>query len=483
MKLRTGLILALSLGLGTTACASSGGGAGAAAAGPTAGPTAAPTPGAKVLAQGERPRHTGNTRAAEKALKQAREAAGDAEAQPFYQQALDAANAAIAEDARNPLAYRLAGEAHLGLKQYKEAGEAFDKAVDLRPIYQIELEPIREKTWINLYQEAAPAVNAGDYDKAITLFEDANAIYDERPEVMITLGQVYAQKREHDKALANLRKALEIINSDKIEDMDSATVELWHQQAKEIPVTIAQVLADAGRFEEAAAQFEKLAESDPQNIMFLRNLAALLIRMEKQDSAFAVYDRMLAHPDLGARDYYAIGVGFYQASAFKRAADAFKGAATKSVKDRDALEMWARSLQLDSLYDAVPPVAKRWIELDPNNRNAHLILAQAVNQLGDEEAARQQVQAIQALKVTVDNLQMRRRASGGAEVIGDVTNQTLEPGATVTLGFTFYDDAGNAIGTQAQQVRVAAKGTPVSFTVEFNSSDPVGGYGYTVMIS
>ncbi len=67
--------------------------------------------------------------------------------------------------------------------------------------------------------------------------------------------------------------------------------------------------------------------------------------------------------------------------------------------------------------------------------------------------------------------------------MGALTNRKLEPGTMVTLDFTFYDEAGNAIGTQAQQVQTEAKDTPVSFTVEFNSSDKVGGYGYTVRVS
>ena len=62
-------------------------------------------------------------------------------------------------DTLNPLAYRLAAEANLGLGNYREAGAMFDEAERLRPIYTIETERTRELAWIDRYQAAAPLVN------------------------------------------------------------------------------------------------------------------------------------------------------------------------------------------------------------------------------------------------------------------------------------------------------------------------------------
>ena len=95
------------------------------------------------------------------------------------------------------------------------------------------------------------------------------------------------------------------------------------------------------------------------------------------------------------------------------------------MNERDALEMWARSLQIDSAYAAVPDVAERWIELDPNSQNALLIYAQSVNQTGNSQLAGELVQRIDALDVTVDELQMQRYGSGGARVTGTVANQDV----------------------------------------------------------
>jgi len=401
--------------------------------------------------------------------------------QALYQQALTSAEAAIAADSTNPLAYLQAGTAAMGLGRWEAADAFLARAETLRPIYSLETEGMRERAWINLYQEAAPLVNSGEYEAAAAIFENANTIYDRRPEVMLTLGQIYAQLRRHDAALENLDRAMGIINDpERIAEMDSATVASWREQAASVPELKASVLADAGRFEEAVGLFEELVTQNPSDLRLRRNLAAILIQVGNQERAFQVYDELMQQPGLAAVDYYSIGVGFYQGSDYERAAAAFQQAATKATKDRDALEMWARSLQIDSVFADVPAPAERWIALDPNNQNAYLILAQAVNNLGDDARAAQLVAQIEALTVGVSDLQMQRR-EGGARVTGSAVNKTLAPGTTVTLGFTFYDAAGNSLGTRAVQVTLGEQGMAETFEVMFDSATPVDGYGYTVM--
>lgn len=469
MKSRFGLVLALALGFGLTACAAGGTGSTAAPAGS----------GGQLIAQGERPRQDDNTRTAQRALEAADAAADEAEAMAFNEEAFAAAEAAIAGDPTNPLPYRQAGLALMGLERWVEADEFMSRAEELRPIYTFETEGIRERAWIGLYQEATPLVNSGDYEEAAAIFENANAIYSRRPEVMVTLGQIYAQLSRHDDALTQLDNAMAIItDEERLAEMDSATVAEWRLQAETIPLTRAQVFADAGRFEEAVVAFRALREEDPDDTMIGRNLANILVQMGQTEEAFAVYDELMTHPELPSQEFYAIGIGFYQGDNWAGASLAFGGAAERSVKDRDALEMWSRSLQLDSAYAAIPAAAERWIALDPYNQSGFLILAQAVNLAGDEDRARDLIAAIEAMQIQVDDLQIDRFGDGGARVTGSMTNKTLDEGASVTLTFTFYDDEGNAMGDVATMVTAAAEGMATVFDLEFSSADAVGGYGY-----
>jgi tetratricopeptide (TPR) repeat protein len=477
MKIRYGLVLTVAAALSLSACAAGTSSGGSPAPAPATGATGR----GQQLTQGQRPRQNDNTRAAQKALDQAEQTAGEAEARVFYEQALNAAKAAIAADTLNPLPYLQAGTASIGLAQYAEADAYLDKAEALRPIYTLDTEGMRERTWINLYQEAAPLVNSGDYAGAAEIFEKANVMYDRRPEIMVTLGQIYAQLRRHDEAIKNLDAALLIIeDSVRLAEMDSATVASWKEMGAEIPFTKASVLADAGRFDEAIASFQAMVAKNPEDLTTRRNLAAILLQVGDTARAFQTYDELLKQPGLTNQDFYAIGVGFYQGGDYGRAAQAFKGAAERAKKDRDAIEMWTRSLQIDSAYAEVPPAAEQWIELDPNNQNAMLILAQAVNHEGDAVRATELVRRIEALPFLVNDLQLFRREDG-ARVTGSVMNKTLTAGTQVTLGFTFYDAAGNTLGTQAVSVTVGPADMSVNFDLMYNSTSKVDGYGYTVL--
>jgi tetratricopeptide (TPR) repeat protein len=475
MKIRFGLVLMLALGLGTAGCASGG-----AASGDSASAARSSVPGGEALAQGERPRQTENTRAAQRHMDAGDDAEDPAEARMHYEQALEAAMAAIAEDGRNPLAHRQAALSNLALENYTAAGAHFDHASGLRPIYEFEDIGIRERAWIQLYGLAIPAVNGGDYETAVGHFENANAIYDERPEAMVTLAQLHAQLGNHDAAIENADRALAIIGSEKINEMDSATAAMWTQQAADLPMLKAQVFSGAGRFEEAAAGFRAISEANPDDVLAMRNLAGVLIRMGNEAEAFGVYDEILARPGLEAADFYTIGVGFYTGSEYGGAIEAFSGAAGLNTNDRDAIEMWARSLQLDSAYAAIPEVAARWIALDPYNQNAYLVSAQALNINGDEDGAREMIGAIDGLSVDVKDMQITRMGTGGAIVSGSVMNKSLAQGTNVTLNFTFYTAAGDAMGTVAHTVSVAGENMTEIFQVEFSSMDQVGGYGYTL---
>jgi len=476
MKLRGGLVLALALGFGLSGCASGGGGGGG---GTT---TTVPTgggAGGNVLAQGERPRDTNDTRAAERAIEAAEGAANPDEARTQYQLALQSAEAGIAADATNPLAHRLAGFAALGLGDYTAAAAHLDRAEQLRPIYEIEISPVREQAFINRYEEASPALQSGDYEQAAEILEGAQAIFPDRPEALITLAQLYAQLRNHDLALERIDQATAFFQSERMSEVDPETAASWQQQADELPMMRAQVLIDAGRYEEALPTYRAIAEADPSDITASQDLAAILMQIGREDEALQVYESILTRPNLRGQDFYRVGVGFYQVSDYERAAEAFGRAATTGPRDRDAIEMWARSLQLDSAYAQVPPVAERWMELDPASQIAITILAQAVNAQGDAQRAGEIIRRVDALPISVGDLEMRRFSNGGAEVSGAVTNRSLAPGSNVTLTFTFYSESGATLGTATQQVRVGTPAMAEVFTVEFSSTEQVGGYGYT----
>lgn len=473
MTMRSGFAFTLVLGLVLGGCASGGGA-----------PAGGPGGNSNLLAQGTRPRETDNTEAAQDALDAAQGMAAlgnAANAEARYRQAMTAADAAIAEDPTNPLAYLLAGQAALGLKDYQAAARHFDAAVERRPVYEIDISPLREDAYINLFGEAQPALQAGAYMDAAAALENANLIYPMRPEAMVTLAQIYAQEGQHERALERIDQGLAFLASERMTDVDSATAAGWRQDLGGLQALRGQVLVDADRLEEALAAFRVVAAEDPGNIAVIQNMAAILMQLGRESEAVGIYDQLLSRPGLNAQDFYRIGVGFYNAADYGRAADAFGRGVGLAPRDRDGTEMWARSLLLDSAYAAVPAVANRWMELDPASQNAIAILAQSTNFGGDPQGAAAAMRRVEQLFVIVDDLEMRGAGGTAVTVIGSVANRNIAAGDRVTFTFTFYSASGQALGTATAQATVQGTGEKQVFQVDFESTQPVAGYGYTVV--
>lgn len=465
--------------VGLAGCASGGGGGGASSGGGGVDLDAALAE-ARDVEQGESPRNTPNTDDAGDALDDGQDADDPAEARTHYQRALASAEAAIAEDPRNPLAHRLAALANLFLGNFQAAGEGFNDAEELRPIYQFEDVGIREQAYIDQYQLASPLLGEGSYEEAAVHLENADAVYGARPEAKITLAQIYAALREHDQAVQKIDEIEAFLSSPAMADIDDETATNWRAQAEGFPLMKAQVLADAGRFEEAVVEYRALVAANPDDIALQQDLGAILSQMGDTQGAVQVYTDLMSRPGLDSDGLSRIGLGFYGADEFGQAAMALERAAEVSPMDRDALEWWARSLMADSAWAEIPPVADRWLELDPQSQQGLAILAQASNVSGDTQGAASAIQRVQDLAFSVDNLQMRRNLDGGADVSGAVSNKTLEPGSNVTLVFTFYAESGDTLGTVVHTVAAGAQGMSEVFQLRFDSADAVGGYGYSV---
>jgi tetratricopeptide (TPR) repeat protein len=490
------MLLAGALAIVSTACASSGAGGGGGGTAPAAG-GARPQAQGPQLAQGEAEVENGNTREAERQIGIAMIQQGEAQ-RAAYQAAAAAAERGIAADPRNPLPLKQAGQAYLGLKQYEKADSAFKKAEALRPIAKLEIDPMREQAWIDLYREGAELLNQGvsRYAEVAPIYERANLIYNQRPEIMALLGQVYLELNQTDKAIENLKGALAIIQSPKINEMDSVSAENWRATGEEIPPVLAQAYIKAQRFPEAVGLIRPMLAADPSNADYARTLASIFATMGQQDSVRAVYQQMerSAGASLTAYDYQVIGLGYYELKDYQAAANSLQTALQKAPKDRDAAEWRARSLFYHvqdlganpdkALVQQLVDAARLWLQLDPNSGDAHTMLLQGLNLLnGQADPEIQRVyQAAEAMKIEVTNLQMRRERGGGATVVGDVVNKSATAGANVTVHMLFFNASGAQVGTQDVQIRLGAANAPVPLDVKFESTTPVEGYSYTVAI-
>jgi tetratricopeptide (TPR) repeat protein len=174
------------------------------------------------------------------------------------------AEAALAIDPSNPDAFALIGDGAIELGDYDAASVAFQKALDIRPdlssysraanllwltgdaerarsLMRLAIAaggPAAENTAWCRAQLALMMLNAGEVDAAQVLLVDALQLAPANAHLLAAAGRMHAARGETEAAIEACRKSIEIAPT--------------HQAL----ATLAQVYEDAGRDEEARAQFE-----------------------------------------------------------------------------------------------------------------------------------------------------------------------------------------------------------------------------------
>jgi tetratricopeptide (TPR) repeat protein len=399
-----------------------------------------------------------------------------------FQDALDEAQQGIQRDSTNAQFYFQAGEAYLQLGQYAEADRMFDRAQVIYPRYAYDVSFVKEGKWIDAYNGAVSAMQASDTTAAIAGFEEANEIYQGRPEAMMQLGALYSMAGRTADAAAMFGEAVDMIEGPLADRVDDP--ELQASMADDLDIARfqrGQLLFELEQYAEAADVYQEIVDENPQDLMAAGNLGASLIAAGETDRAAAVYDALLARPDLGVRDLNTIGVGAYNGDLFHQAADAFGRAAELLPENRDFLFNQAQSLYLAEDSPAeLEEVSRRLIELDPNSRIARQFLANGLIGLERQQDAVAVLEDMEAMPFELDNLQLVG-AEGGYVVQGEITNWNSEPGSDVTVEFRFYDESGVQVGQQDQTFTLGEAEQPTTFEVQFPTTTDVFGYNYVVM--
>lgn len=481
MNLRIGFVVVTALSPLLGACASSGGGSGGAtgqASEPEQAQPAAPS--VDQLPKGTEPSDNIYTRSAELYLNRARQNTIIEEKRQRFQEALDAAIQGIQLEPGNPKPYFLAGRAYLGMGDVMGADSMLTRAETIYPRYRPEeTRVLRESQWVQQYNQGISRLQQGDTEAAIEFFQRANTIYKGRPVSQLNLAQAYAQLDQTEKAIQAYRDALGVIRSDLFGQQPEDRQEQWKENEEIAAFNLAQLLAQAGRNEEAAQAYRDFLEENPDNVTAMSNLALVLNNMQMRDSAMVIYDSLLERTDLSAQEYFNAGIGLYQAERYERAAEAFDRAAELNPANRDAVYNLAQTLFLSEQFDRLVPVAERLVEeLDPYNPNAYKLYVNALVQTGQENRALEYQNRMENLPFEVSGTHLQPIGGGGGVVTGEITNKTLEAGEPISLTFTWVDGDGMELGTTDVNLEAPPKGETVGFRTEIEAEEVARGFRY-----
>jgi tetratricopeptide (TPR) repeat protein len=471
---------------------------------------AAAVPGA-VQAQAK-PSNSMHTRSAEVYLDRAKATSREPEHTDLLKKALEVLVTGMASDASNPKVWFLAGQAYNRLGDAAGADSSFRRAEALYPEYAKDIENERLALWIQKYNAGVAALQKGDEAGAIPLFEAANSIYKGRPDAAASLGSLYARAGDLAKAEASYRLALEIAQgpaAQKVAEKDRAQ---WQELEAAAAGRLAALLQQTGKANDAAAVYRSLLKSQPANGAAKASLAALLAKAGQKDEASRLYEELLTTGKLSDIEWFNAGVGLYSAEQYDLATKAFRKSIEVNPHSRDAWYNLGQTIyaqataaenerktapeprkaelgkRLETLNTDLLEVATKLRELDPNFRNALMMLAQAQRTLGDvatDAAAKSEWQKkVVATLQEAENLPFEVSAveltagEGTVGVTGRVTNLKGTAGQNVTLEFTLLGEQGETIATQTVTAALKEAGTPVAFEFDVKTDKAVMGWKY-----
>jgi tetratricopeptide (TPR) repeat protein len=245
------------------------------------------------------------------------------------------------------------------------------------------------------------------------------------------------------------------------------------------------------------------------------NLALLYARTGKTAEAARIYTEAVNRTDLSDSDYFAVGVGLFQASNYELAAQAFRKATAANPNYRDAHYNLAQAIfaqtraledakgaassaaqqdlngRLAPLYEELARVSEQVLALDPNSRTAILVAAHASRGRSDVAAAASReahkartvalLQSAQDLPVAIENVKVVEASAGSQTISGEVESVKAAPGTSVALRFTLFGPGGSVLGTEDVRVTAPAAGAPAPFEATVNLKGEVVGWKYEVL--
>lgn len=430
-------------------------------------------------------RDTPNTRTASLRLIQAEEA-GQVQ---YFPEALQHAMNEIADNPGSALGHYQAARAQAGMGNYAAADTLFKRAMELYPGYEGEISFHREKAWIASFNQSVPLSDAGDTEGAVKALEAAEMIFpSRRPEALFNLGVNYSLLGRNDEAVDKLGAALEVLRGPRPLELlgsgqpsDSALVADW--MALEEPITFnrARVLSGQGRHTEVAEEYQAFLERHPGHITARINMAVSLAAVGDTVGAQAIYDDLLGGDDLGLRAYFNVGVGLYQAQQAAKAAEAFQKVVDESPQNRDALLNLVVALYESGQYDGCVQFARELVDLDEYVQENYMMLARCLVVVEQDLEAGSVIEASEALSFTISQAGLEPLMGGGGVVTGVLTNNTLEPGAGITVRVHFNGEDGASVGTTTLRLEAPEQGESMSFRADFASAESVLGFYFQVI--
>jgi tetratricopeptide (TPR) repeat protein len=226
----------------------------------------------------------------------------------------------------------------MSAEQAKAAQEQHEKA---------QKEQSTVKTLNEKLTEAKTATEAGDFEKAISVLTEANALDSTRDLVWFQLANAYyssapkqtdpeEKKKRYEAAAADFQKAIDLRKGSEQAQKDP-------ENSKKLAAyynNMAQAYSKSNKIEDAVATYNQAAQLDPAGAaMYYFNEGAVLTNAGRADDAIAAFEKTIAADPTKALAYYWKGINLIGKATL--------GKDNKMVAPEGTAEAFQKYLELD----------------------------------------------------------------------------------------------------------------------------------------
>lgn len=299
----------------------------------------------------------------------------------------------------DPEVFRLLGEGYGNRGEWVKMNEMFDKSLAISPKFEIDIKGMREKYWVNTFNNGVNKINGGDTEGAVEKFKEAIAIDPNHGESYKNLAYAYIKTENLEGAIQAYEDLLKLKPEDnetihslanlyfQTKNFDRV-VTLEQQALQNNPADVDAVsnLALAydflGEKDKAQAEYEKALANNPNDKDLLFNLARLHYLNGDYDKAVALFEKVIAsNPD----DHDAnLSIG----NAYLNMGDAMR----KKMVEKETNNQTVTLEEMDALkniYRQAIPYLEKALTMKPDNANAWNNLGVAYVNIGEAEKGKQ----------------------------------------------------------------------------------------------
>jgi tetratricopeptide (TPR) repeat protein len=260
-----------------------------------------------------------------------------------YKEALEAYNQAIELKPEYAEAFLGQGNSFLELKRYEEAVEAYDKAIQLQPNY-VEAWNGRGKG-LDFLQRYESAINA--FDAAIKIQPNSLEAWTNKGNLQIQLQQYSEAISSFDKAvkikpnyslawyrrgwaLHNLRRYQEAVESyDKAVEFKPDSSDSWYQRGN--------ALINLQKYKEAVESYEKAVQFQPNFYTAWYSKGSALSNLRQYKEAVVSFDQAVKYNPNDYESWYSRGWALHQLQRYEEAVNSYD----KAVRlQRNSSQAW-----------------------------------------------------------------------------------------------------------------------------------------------